>query len=419
MGMFDQYTWSDAGNVVTPWPDDELLNFRRKPGFIDTSPERTAADARNAFQTTPSIQSLQSGATYPGDIYAGRAPAPIPSQNPDLSRAADTFGLMGTGSAVRAMTGNVPQGSLGTMGGRMAAGADDAALQKMLDMERQGKYSGDRIRQETGWERGVDNQPKFEMSDAYAEIHPDLEKAMRKAAGQAGTAQLDTKLGDAYYNPPALDAYPFLKDRDLTIQYKPSDPKFAGGRSYEAHPLTGRPTLELRVNDWDHPQYGVKSILAHEIQHPIQELEGFGRGANSKENSGTTFNRMRQEILDDMKKAGTPMSPMKIQEATDLAAIRAYVLREGEVAARNAQTRMDMTPAEIKAIGSRYTQDVPSQNQIVSFSGKKGWKHPSYFDEHSPTLGIWEPGSGLLKPAQPPPLPPWWMQRIKNAMGRP
>ena len=42
-----------------------------------------------ALATMPTVQSLKSGATLPGDIWGGKETFNLPSQNPDMSRAAD------------------------------------------------------------------------------------------------------------------------------------------------------------------------------------------------------------------------------------------------------------------------------------------------------------------------------------------
>jgi hypothetical protein len=50
-----------------------------------------------AVATSPSVQSLRSGATLPGDVYAGRTHMGLPSETEDLTRVADMAGLAMTG----------------------------------------------------------------------------------------------------------------------------------------------------------------------------------------------------------------------------------------------------------------------------------------------------------------------------------
>jgi len=120
--------------------------------------------------------------------------------------------------------------------------------QKMLDA---GKPEAE-VWKETGWRKGPKGQWEFEIDDSgarfVASVFPD------------GT---ELKLSDIITHKKLYDAYPQLKDVNVLVDNSSS------GASYDNISNT------IRINDnLDESQ------ILHEIQHAVQEIEGFPRGGS-------------------------------------------------------------------------------------------------------------------------------------------
>lgn len=142
---------------------------------------------------------------------------------------------------------------LGTFAGRNAKTANLQKLRKAERMETAGS-DAEAIRQATDWQRGHDGEWKFEISDHDAEI--------RK----------DPKTGEETLHHPAFRrAYPDLH-KNLKIERKLfADPNQEG--AYDTR--TNTMYLASKLTDPD----AALSVTLHELQHPIQQLEGFSPGS--------------------------------------------------------------------------------------------------------------------------------------------
>jgi len=94
-------------------------------------------------------------------------------------------------------------------------------------------------------------------------------------------------------------------------------------------------TNETRIRDManDRRMWSVFGKLVHEVQHAVQQIEGFARGGSGEEDGYSRF--------------------------------------AGEVEARNAARREAMSPEERAATPPWATEDVPEDRQIIRFSKKK------------------------------------------------
>ena len=141
---------------------------------------------------------------------------------------------------------------------------------------------------------------------------------------------------------------------------------------------------ELKETDRIYPTTELRSPLIHEIQHAVQDIEGFAHGINTdatqkiidsyenrekeideiiqgddyytKDTRGTalvtnTRNKIEREFNDRFK--GAPMDAQKL-----------YHRSGGEIDARNAQKRANMTAEGRKAIPPSKTQDVPNSQWL-------------------------------------------------------
>jgi hypothetical protein len=138
-------------------------------------------------------------------------------------------------------------------------------------MDANGELRSD-IWYDTGWLRGVDNKWRTEFSDKDAKMTFD------KVVGVAGSMvkltpvqriQSDTnyRLGDILSHLSLYRLYPELADYTISFD-----------RGIEAGNAAFDPVNKHILMSFDKPDN--VSVLIHEVQHAIQEIEGFGRGGS-------------------------------------------------------------------------------------------------------------------------------------------
>lgn len=209
---------------------------------------------------------------------------------------------------------------LGVKGAESLDNAEEATIRmdnlaKARKMERF-DYPTKSIRMATGWERGADGKWRYEIDDVK----------LKKTTYE----NTETTLGELVDNAELFSAYPSLMDLKVVFTDTPNNTL---GRTYSqyAEDENGQgawiPT-EISLNNllvWDDAE--TESVLAHEIQHAIQSIEGFVNGGDSanKEN---------------------------------------YHRLAGEVEARNVQSRIGMTPDQRRATLLAETEDVAREDQI-------------------------------------------------------
>ncbi|MDR1786955.1 MAG: hypothetical protein LBR16_00675, partial [Treponema sp.] len=245
-----------------------------------------------------------------------------------------------------------------------------------------------RIRWATGWERGADRKWRYEIPDV------DDSKIKDYALSHPKEYTVDGKVGD-WVTGETLTAYPSLKDIDLTVSWN-------GDGSGCCSRLQDDIWIEINASDIDH----VKTILAHEIQHVVQMQEGFAKGGNkieafpldTRKGAWKTLAEKRNQMLTPLSlteytrqagfdsedearadyeiylkehkkrfKHGIP-SDLDIDLQRTLAR-QYYRSLAGEVEARNAQTRLGLSPEERRAKLLAETEDVAREDQKVILEG--------------------------------------------------
>ncbi|RJO61612.1 hypothetical protein C4544_02240, partial [candidate division WS5 bacterium] len=132
-----------------------------------------------------------------------------------------------------------------------------------------------------GWDKAggkfsdlADRQERFEISDEGAKL-----KNIR--LNDAGVAHEATTLREILDHPALFKAYPKLKNLDVLIYINPTLERASGGfQSFEDRSSEGLTNIqpEIKVNAPD--EGTARKTLLHEVQHFIQENEGFARGGN-------------------------------------------------------------------------------------------------------------------------------------------
>lgn len=285
-------------------------------------------------------------------------------------------------------------------GVRGAAAADKAEertfrmdnLSVAKDMEKN-KKKAKAIKAATGWERGADGKWRYEMPDVV--LRDPKEWVNKKTLTLSDIVEKPNDLFKEY--PELFDAYPELKDMKILKGRAKS-----GGVFYNnAITLNLGDIREAIKYDMDThyklANNSLKKTLVHEIQHYIQDKEGFAQGGNSEmiidKNALDAIAKLRAE-KDAVAKEFYAMSPEEQQrrkyeinkryndltkqierlEKSSRIGYDGYKRLSGEVEARNVSARLNMTPEERRKSLAESTEDVARKDQIflgvgdVSFS---------------------------------------------------
>ncbi len=174
------------------------------------------------------------------------------------------------------------------------------------------------IKQETGWETGIDGKWRYEIADPFHTTEK-IEDYIKRHFGEPINIRYcmnDTTL---------LIAYPAFERLRLFAIYTPTK-RFAGyfdPRRYAMMVCMGTANSPF--------EFQTEGVLLHEVQHLIQEEEDFARGGD------VSIGRLR------------------------------YMRMAGEVEARNICLRHELSPGQRKQMLRSDTQDVPDYSQIIVF----------------------------------------------------
>lgn len=300
-------------------------------------------------------------------------------------------------------------GDVGAKGPRMKEGGmfvgptsrvwKGSDVQMAERMEKIGK-SPDEITLATGLHRNAAKQWTKEISDKDMSFvppdHPNWERA-KKEAIPLSTVMNHDKLDAAYpglsdqikikIDPNLKSLGRFTPTNDtITLRQPPTSEDISGLSGWTKPSIIGRDQTP-------------RSIIAHELQHVIQEIEGFPTGSSSsyqldklnavqkylekrldglytkivqgeykgipkKELDGLEdqYNRIQDQLTGNYSRAGMEYS-----------AFADYTRQSGEVQARNTQERLGMTEQERYEKSPRTTEDVRPEAQLIRFpKGQRG-----------------------------------------------
>ena len=162
-------------------------------------------------------------------------------------------------------------------------------MRRHQEMEEAGKSQRE-ILAETGVFRGADGRVRSEISDEAAKSTP-------FPFGQYPTldaAPIQTTVGGILEHPELFRNYPFLQDVKVNnmAMTDPGTMPYAGGY-YD--PSAGELTLNpLAASSED----ATRNIMLHELQHMVQQAEGFAKGGNSESAQRIAGMINRQEFQD-------------------------------------------------------------------------------------------------------------------------
>lgn len=198
--------------------------------------------------------------------------------------------------------------------------------------------------------KGIEGAEKFEISD-------DLARYAKPSPLENVSVKQILSHPELKMNYPEIEDIPVSFVEDIQ-----------GQGSYD--PSYGRIRIKAGLQDEE-----AKSILLHEIQHAIQELENFAKGGSPSDRLRQEYELiLRRKILNPDGTRRMDVSPEvagQVRDELDRLTFNQLSNREiyhrlaGEVEARNVQTRMHMTPEERINRGFNESFDVPSERQII------------------------------------------------------
>ena len=267
------------------------------------------------------------------------------------------------------------------------------------DMEKAGKDAKD-IKLATGWERGAEGKWRYEILDGKFDPSGELHAERRRLTDEeqkelddaffetmeafskgndAYTKEIteDTDMADIYeaggMERSKAERISFLEQKKSELSKKPKtlDDYIDNEELFAAYPELRDLVVEvgnrnaaligsfgaylpekniIRLNDIS------LSTLSHEVQHAIQDIEGFALGG-SKSNVRNTIKK-NIKASDELSK--------KIKGKSDMELYRAIM---GEVEARNVQSRLGMSAEERRRSLAIETEDVERKDQIFLEDG--------------------------------------------------
>jgi hypothetical protein len=377
-------------------------------GLLDPAPQRSGADLRglldwyvnrlpmglgvrmmgDAVDAAPQmarglLDSGISGATAVRDAIVDPVPM-LTNQDETIRRAMDLGGLAATGS----LGASAPAGAVRTFGGVKAATADRAALQRAEEMAAAG-VPREEVWSATGWFQGNDGKWRFEINDIDAHVPLEVADRMEIDGGYVG------RIDQALNHDLLWQAYPGIADTKAALEFGPANEGAFAIRN-------GKRLMHAKGPS----PARVESASLHELQHAIQQGEGFAAGgspdaaivqriadreAESAMNRAAALIDEREKFIDDwLAQKGITRSNWKFNDeraaairewdsahpdkSEELAQARngassdpyeVYRRLAGEVEARNVQRRRLMNADERRATPPWQTQDVPDDMQFV------------------------------------------------------
>lgn len=393
-----------------------LVDFYRRFGFEPKNRTAPRESSRDTVMVRPAKQALKQ------------------EQNP-LQRLAQSvaqaLGLQQpAGEVARETSGDALDVSeFFQFAGENAANADQHALTAAQERLANGE-DAETVRQETGWFKGVDGKWRYEISDKDAKLNELAWDGnagevngfpMRKIFGSLGdrVVQLnpyaakalgysERKEAGLLDHPALFAAYPALAD--IQVEIRESE-----GYEYKENGYynPGKNIIYLEVN----PARGGDPLnaLLHEIQHGIQQIEGFAKGG-SIESAGTIKAQAKNEweywlnayalkhetveglklpldeamaalndldfginedhaaeakrySLDELK-AKSDAAYAELQRTGDTPR-ETYLRHAGEVEARNTQARQNLNDEDRRSTPPSETADRTDDEIILVFNGKE------------------------------------------------
>jgi hypothetical protein len=285
--QYDEQSWGDwAGDAV-----GNALNTAKAilPTALGGEGSVGISDiARGAYE------GAKDAVTFPGDVISGKQPLYDESGRPLESAVGRSFNTVGAVGGASSLV-PVPDNSLRVFGGIKSKTADKNALTKAQIMQSQGGYhdpngsfkltggnTRDDIWKQAGWGRGAEGGWRYEIPDVGTTVDPaKFQLDLSTATIPSG---MKTTLSEYINHPELFDAYPEFKNMVVKGYYEDSGtngyymPRFYRGT---INPGFSDPYIALNLKNLTTVE-AQRATLLHEIQHAIQQKEGFVPGTSQR-----------------------------------------------------------------------------------------------------------------------------------------
>lgn len=269
-----------------------------------------------------------------------------------------------------------------SLAGERGAAAADKAEERTARMDNlsvarkmeEEKKDAKAIKMATGWERGADGKWRYEMPDAKIKDTMDVGGGHIVKRYEDDMLWNGGKLSRVIDAPELFKAYPQLKDVRIDTDAIMNDMPSNGEYNSKTNIIT------IHADDLKY----MNGILNHEIQHVIQDIEGFSKGGSPRLVRGEVkkklnevtkqIRQLRAEGKEDEAKALIEKNRGLYNAYQKNDDYNSYKSLAGEVEARNVSARLNMTPEERRKSLAESTEDVARKDQIflgvgdVSFS---------------------------------------------------
>jgi hypothetical protein len=314
--------WASSLRGILGLPDPRESQGLLSDPYLNTGAKTATVLGLLADRAAPKVASI------PGSIWSGVEDAATAGKyamgNPDRLTTDQIIPSVAN-SAMALGVGGMPMaeaGAAGIFGGKLTRDpAGFAKLGEGKDMLTAGVNPRDTYIQSGAW-KGPEGMMRYEIPDYPATLKTDAEAAINTGKSFAGP------LKDFVDHPEFFKAYPDLAN--TTVLFDPSR------TSHHGYFAPGSDLIKLYGN---RPSQ-VQSILLHEMQHAVQNKEGFTPGWSTED---ATY--LRNDLVRQADKAG--MSSGKIKDfLVNFDPFDAYRRAAGEVEARAVEKRANLTPEQ-------------------------------------------------------------------------
>jgi len=386
--------WSNTAAENISAPVDGIAWLLRKAGIPVPANALMGSDWMRERGLTAPVE--QGAGQVVGTTLGLLSPAAVQAAAPTLARG--LLAVERNALAPSVVNRGGAAGQRGIFMGDMSKTWNKEAAERAAAMEKAGADPR-AIWQETGTFKSADGKWRQEIDDSAAKMSGALDEAWISEAYKRGGVDEVKRLAD--YVPPYLqdgkrevgdvfshrqltEAYPWAT-QNRTYKLDAANPKIGEG-SY--NPNTGLVSMS-RANE---PT--ARSVMLHELQHAVQDAQGFARGGNASEfvglgqsreaaiNEWPFLEQARRKLSDAAKQGkgavlklpdGMEMVPREEvgKRMAELDALlmdnpaEKYRRLAGEAEARAVQSRMGMTAAERRAKFPLDSYDVPLNSLIV------------------------------------------------------
>lgn len=249
--------------------------------------------------------------------------------------------------------GTKGEGELNQFAGENAATANKDNLKLARALEREGKDEWF-IWHNTGWGRGTDGKWRFEI--------PDHGKTFAIAWNSLRRRKSDTPLAEAFAHRQLFEAYPQLRDVKVRMVHE----KGVGGTwSPSEGVIEINPKADVRT---------ARQTMLHEIQHAIQDIEGFAPGTDWRTLTNRRAMKAAHDELTQRFNGYTWLSEATrkkwISEID--ARVEAYRTAAGEAEARATENR---TQDETAIPPGEATRNEALSPELLWNPRRKRWEH--------------------------------------------